>query len=420
MSITSALYASISGLQAMSKNMQVISNDIANVNTVGYKSSRSEFADLLSMSINTPGGSSQLGRGVRLESVQTILTQGSFESTSVETDCAINGTGWFVVSDGTADYYTRAGAFTIDSDGYLVNSSGLYVQGYTYDSTGTTLSSAMGNIALTSSTSPANPTTTITADVNLDSDSEVLSATGFDITDADATSNFSTTVTLYDSLGAEHTATVYFTKTADNEWSYNVAVDGGDLAGGTSGTAQVCETGTLSFNSDGTLASQTTTSSTGYSFTNGATASQAVTFDFSGSTQTSSDSAATSITQDGYASGTLTAIDIDTSGNIVGTFSNGVTRNVAALTVASFASEAGLDSVGSNLYISTPDSGEAVYGTADTGSLGTVASCTLELSNVDLTEELTEMITTQRAYQSDAKVVTTGDEMLQTVIEMKR
>ena len=437
MSIVSALYAGASGVQAMSKSMQVISNNIANVNTVGFKGSRAEFADLLSQAINTPAGKKQVGRGVRVEAVQGLFHQGSFESTSVVTDVALNGGGYFVVTSGDETFYTRAGTFSINKDGDLVNSIGMNVNGYLYDASGLP-TGVRGNINLSSQTADPNPTgdgiaegTGVTMNVNLDSEAVLNDPpVPFSLSDPSGTSEFSTSFTVYDSLGAGHTCIVYFTKTGEvgdpagstaNTWEWNAVVDGSEIVGGTAGDPEPVGSGTLEFDTNGVLLTSMSPPPTlTASFIGGADPSQVVGLDFDSSTQLASASVTNALTQDGYGPGALQAIDIDREGVITGVFSNGRARPLAALTVASFANENGLFRVGNSLFTESVESGQAVYAQANTGNNGTVAASTLELSNVDLSNEFITMITHQRGFQANTKIITAGDEMLETVINMKR
>lgn len=422
MSIISALYAGVSGMSALSKSIQVIGNNIANVNTVGFKGSRAEFADLLSQSINTPSGKKQVGRGVRLEAVQGLFHQGSFESTPVVTDVALNGSGFFVLTQGANRYYTRAGQFRIDSLGYLTNAIGMNVEGYLYDASGQP-TGTRGPISLSGMMAPPNPTGTgaqegtgVSLAMNLSSSAEVKA---FSPADPAGTSNFSSSVTVYDSLGNGHTTMLYFNKTADNAWEWRAMVDGAEIAGGTPGTPVQCASGTMGFDTNGRLISSAT-SANSFSFTGGASANQEIGFDFGSTTQFDGPSVVNSLTQDGYAAGSLQSIDIDQDGIITGVFTNGRTRPLAQFAIASFPAETELLRVGNSLFVESYNSGQAIYGAANTGTNGAVAAATLELSNVDLSTEFIGLITNQRGFQANSKVITAGDEMLETVINLIR
>lgn len=448
MSVFSALYTGASGVNAMGKSLQVIGNNIANINTVGFKASRAEFADLLSQAINTPSGKKQVGRGVRVESVQGIFNQGSFESTSVVTDVAINGSGYFVVSTGSNDetFFTRAGQFRIDSEGALTNSLGMYVQGTTFDNAGNPLDGAAGNINLSSVTAPPNPTgdgvmegTGVFTNINLSAQSEVVEG-GWDPDDPNGTSNFTSTMVVYDSVGVPHTVINYYNRISrandpvdppdpldptavyeTSDWEWHSAVDGGEVLGEVAGDFPIeVGSGVLSFDTNGLLISPAEATIV-ISFKGGATKNQAIGIDFTGTTQVGTDpSVVNALTQDGYGSGSLQAIDISTEGVITGVFSNGVARDLAQFTIASFPAEHELFRVGNSLFIETPESGQAVLAPANSGTNGTIAASTVELSNVDLTEQFVSLITTQRAFQASTKVISTGDEMLETVLALKR
>jgi len=429
MSIISALYAGASGLAALSKSIQVVGNNIANISTVGFKGSRAEFADLLSQSLNTPAGKKQVGRGVRVEAVQGLFHQGSFESTPVVTDVAMNGSGYFVLRDSaiapTETFFTRAGQFRVDRDGYLVNALGMVVDGYLFDRAGLPTGNR-GAINLSSTTAAPNRTgdgtvagTGILINLNLDA-RQTVPVLPFDVNDPSGTSNFSSSVTVYDSLGAPHTVILYFNKTADNAWDWHGLVDGGEIVGGTAGTFEQEASGSLTFDTNGALLTATTAPGSLFDFTGGAALGQIIGFDFNGTSQVATASVVNSLTQDGYGPGALQAIDIDREGIITGVFSNGRARPLAQLTIASFPAEANLLRVGNNLFSESVESGQAIYSVANAGTNGTVAASTLELSNVDLSTEFIRLITDERAFQANTKIITAGDQMLETVINMKR
>lgn len=434
MSIVSTMYTGASGLQTLSSAIEVISNNIANINTIGFKGSRAEFADLISQSFSG-GGGSQIGRGVSLDAVSGSFSQGSFQNTSIGTDLAISGDGFFIVSDGVADYYTRAGDFRLNENGLLVNPDGLFVQGYQYDADGNNLGS-VGTINLSNiSSAPKATGDGTTADsgvyiaANLDSGAEILGA--FDLTNPIDTSNFSTTISVYDSLGNDHSITIYFRKSADNSWEWHAAADGGEITGGTPGVLEEGASGTITFTENGELDTEITTASD-WDFAGGAAPNQSIGFDFGdsittdsgtglgGTTQFAGSSVVNYQTQDGYETGTLQAIQIDTEGVISGIFSNGRTRDIAQISLATFQNNNGLYRVGSNMFISTSQSGIAAISPPGTGSAGSIASSTLELSNVDLTNEFVNLITTQRGFQAASRVITTSDVLLNEVVNLGR
>lgn len=437
MSLVSSMYTGASGLQTLSTSIEVISNNISNVNTVGFKAGRAEFQDLLSQSL----GDSQVGRGVTLDAISSTFAQGSFQNTSISTDLAISGEGFFILSDGISEYYSRAGEFRFNAEGTLVNPNGLLVQGYQYDNNGNNLG-VVGEINFANLSSTPKMTETITVGQNLD-------ATGdtnvFDAADPVNTSNFSTTVTVYDSLGSSHTVTVYYNKTGDNTWEWNATVDPDEVT-----TALVDPddlvieggSGTLIFNEDGSLQNTEAIPPTGatvapsatFDFAGGATANQTIAFNFGtptladlsggtgldGTTQFASDSVINFQSQDGYPTGNLQGLEIDQDGVVTGIFSNGRSREIAQIAIATFTNNNGLKKSGGNLYLSTIASGDATVTQPNTGAAGAISSNTLELSNVDLTNEFVNMITTQRGFQASSRVISTSDEMLNEIVNLGR
>ncbi len=264
MSLISSLYTGATGLEANSTDLSVIGDNIANANTIGFKESRAAFQDAMSQQMLGAGtASSQMGLGVSLESIQKILTQGAISNTGVATDLAIDGNGFFVVSGAhngmDGQFYTRAGQFTIDNTGTVVNLEGLHVQGYTANAAGV-LGTTPGDLVLGNASWPASPSTTISAVGNLDANA-TAPVVPFDPLNAAATSNTSTSVTAYDSLGTAHQVDVFFVKTAAGAWDWHALTDGGGLTGGTAGTPTEIATGTLTFDTTGKLTAQTTATS---------------------------------------------------------------------------------------------------------------------------------------------------------------
>lgn len=421
MGLSSTLYSGVSGLQANSTAMSVTGNNISNSNTVGFKSSSTIFSDVLSASVATSSGTGQVGRGSGVSTVRTDFSQGSFQTTSSATDLAIEGESFFMVSAAGSEEvsYTRNGAFSFDSDGYLVNAEGYRVQGQSYNDAGEPSNGDPEDIFVDLDTQiSAHATETIGLSTNLDASEEITGP--FDSTDPTATSNYSTSTTIYDALGASHVVTTYFTKTADQQWDWNTAVDGVELNGGTAGELNIIAGGTLEFDDSGELASGITGSSTAgiLDWANGADASQLIRFEFD-TTQFSSDSVVFSQDQDGYTSGDVIDVSIDNDGVVSATYSNGETMDVAVLTLASFANASGLVKEGGSLYSAGSMSGEPRIGTAG-AAMGSIYTNALELSTVDLSQEFVDMITIQNGYSASSKVITTVDEMLQEVINLKR
>jgi len=424
------MYTGVSGLRAEGEALGVVGDNIANVNTVGYKRQRAIFQDVLGHSILAGTASAMPGSGVRVGDVQQMFTQGSLANTGVSTDVALNGDGFLVVAgtvDGiTGNFYTRAGQFTIDNQGYLVNSDNMKVQGYAANPD-LTLQAAVTSLKVPTSSLAPRQTQEISITANLDSGA--LPST-FDI-NSPANSQAKTSITVFDSLGESRTLDVYFVKTADNAWEYHVLADGAELAGGTPGTFTEVGTGTLTFDTNGALLDAQTPDLT-IDFAGGATPGQVITMDFgddiandgatglAGTTQFAAASAVSSQSQDGYASGEFSGVAIDGVGLVQGLYTNGQKIAIGQLAVAKFRSNDGLGRAGSGLWIETRDSGTAALGAASTGGRASVSSGALEQSNVDLAEEFVGLIQHQRSYSANSKTITTADEMLQELINIKR
>jgi flagellar hook protein FlgE len=420
MSITSSFYSGLSGLDTHGTAMQVIGDNIANVQTTGFKNSSVHFEDVLGASLSGVSGGNQTGAGAKVSTVDGNFLQGSLETTNAITDVAINGGGFFIVEDSSNDevFYTRAGHFIIDNQGYYVNTQGYRVQGYLYDSQGMSLIETLSDIQINQNSMIAPQVTgDIDMVVNLDA-SEAASV--WDINNPSTTSHFSTGLTVIDSLGQSHPIQVYFTKTAGQTWQWNAVIDGGDVQGGTPGVLQPYGSGTINFD----ISAQMTTAMpmnfyTGaITFANGITP-PSTTIDFTDTTQYGAASIIQVLNQDGYAAGTVSEVSIDEGGNLVANFTNGTQRNIARLALASFSNINGLERKGSTLYRATSDSGDPLYNSPGTGGMGNISASTLEESNVDLAGEFIKMIIIQRGYQANTKVITTIDEMLAQLINIR-
>jgi flagellar hook protein FlgE len=397
--MSGSFYTAITGLNAFTEQLSVISNNIANSETSAYKAGSVSFAEVLS-------SATSVGNGTSVQTAATSWTQGSISSTGSTTDLAITGDGFFVVTDASgATYYSRDGEFQYDADKNLVTSSGYNIQGFAINDDGS-LGSITDIDLSTEQTMAATATASITTTLNLNS----AASTG---------DTFSAAVTTYDSLGDEVPLTITFTKSAtDNTWTWAASIDSG------SGTV-TSGSGTLTFNTDGALLSGTDPIIT-LNLTNGATATQAITWDIYGAsgitdgdvTQDASSSVLSNKTQDGAASGTLQSTSIDSAGVITGTYSNGQTKGLYQIALADFSNYDGLSQIGDSLYQATATSGMANIGVAGTSQFGSLTSGSLETSNVDMATQLTDMIVAQRAYEACAKVITTQSEMLQTTIKM--
>lgn len=414
--------------------MSVVSDNIANVNTVGYKGSRATFRDQLNASTAGGFGNARMaaGSGARLADVEQMWSQGALLTTDAPTDLAISGEGFFVVqgeaNGAPGTYFSRAGQFKVSTEGYMENSEGLRVQGYTVAADGT-VNGQLSDMHVDPGTLPASATTAITISANVDANSSVIAAP-FDVNDPGNTSNFSTNITVYDSLGNDHETTVYFRKTAANTWDWHALVDGGEITGGTAGTPVQGANGSLSFTTNGELNTETTAASS-WDFL-GATPGQAITFDFGtsittdggtgldGSTQFGTPSTTNALSQDVFASGTVAALNITQDGVINGVFTNGQARELGVIALADFTNQDGLQRMGDALWASTTDSGDPLMGGAATGGRGAVISGALEQSNVDIGREFVTMIAFQRGFSASSKIVRTADQMYQELLSVKR
>jgi flagellar hook protein FlgE len=485
MALSSALYSGTSGLTAMGDTMQIIGDNIANVNTIGFKSSQAEFQDLLSQSMSTMNGTTQIGSGSGVGNVSASFEQGSFITTGSATDLAIGGSGFFILREenGTTEYYTRAGNFSFDKDGNMVNPSGHVVQGWSLDpETGSDIGS-IGDITLNSFTSQPSQSTNIQIIANLDSTAEDNSVSTTDGTlvagwNGDGTQSppipesvyeYQTTVQVYDSLGSTHDITLYFDKgapAADGSPTYEYIVTcnpSEDKRSGTVGTedAGLLGYGSITFeagsgaisniemtrvNDDGSTTDLSTDpADADYGLENGLFTfepnflgednAMSVSLDFGSTFNTTTDKwgnnalsttmyAVSSNTvfkdSDGYGAGDLQSITVDEKGVISGNYSNGEIIPLYRIALADFQNEDGLVKEGGNLFSASLASGGAITNRPGSNGLGTLASGSLEQSNVDIAAEFVQMITTQRGFQANSKIITTVDTMLSEIINLKR
>lgn len=422
MSLISSLYIGQNGLSSSSLELGVIGDNIANAGTIGFKAGRASFAELVGE--NLVGGGGELGLGTRMVAVQKILTQGALTTTGLSTDLAISGPGMFVVRTPDGLAYTRNGQFTLDQSGFLVDLQGNRVQGFPADATGN-VSGGIADLQPGQATAPPKATTTITIKANLDATTVVdPAAPPFDPANPDDTSDFSTTTQVFDSLGTAHEVTTYYRKTADGEWEYHALTDGGGIEGGVAGVDVEIAAGNLSFDTDGNLTANNP--SLDNFFPKGATGPQALTFNFGalgtrdGVTQFGDPSANNFVGQDGFSAGDLASVSVDSSGNVVGTFTNGQTRSLGQVGLADFPAPDQLQRAGNNLYLQSGTSGEPNIGAPETGGRGALFAGTLEQSNVDVATELVRMIVVQRGFQANSKTVSTADSLLQELIQLKR
>lgn len=435
MSLYGALQIGVSGLDANSLALSIASSNIANVNTVGYKTSNTNFSTVLS---STVGSGDVSNAGVLATASQNLTKQGTIGTGSSPTDLAISGNGFFVVSQtpgasGAAQSYTRAGDFTPDQDGELVNSAGNYLMGWPLDSSGNvpTNRTDMTAVNVSKLSGKAEATTTMTLQANLQSSTAaVASYTPGDMTSGTVTPAFQRTINVYDSQGGSQPLEVSYVKTAANTWSYEVTYQGN--ASNITGTNPIAQ-GTMAFNSDGTLNTADTSSATPtgsinvtipWDSTTSGLNPQSIQVNMgtvgssNGVTQFDSASTLTSSTVDGSLFGSLSGVTVDSSGYVTANFSNGLSQKIYKLPIATFANPDGLTAISGNAYQSSNNSGIATINEAGTGGAGAIQSSALEGSTVDLATEFTNLITTQRAYQASTRIVTTASEMLDQLLQM--
>lgn len=401
----------LSGLNAASKTLEVIGNNVSNANTVGFKQSRAEFADVYANSL-TGGGASQIGIGTNLANVSQQYTQGNITSTSNTLDIAINGGGFFRMSNNGAVTYSRNGQFQMDKFGYIVDAENKRLTGYTADANGVLSTGAPSEININTADLQPSASTEYKGVVNLDSRKTALPAAGFDPSDPTTYHN-STAVTVFDSLGNEHTVQNFFVKTAPGTWSVFTTADG------ISTPALPASTATMTFSGTGvapTIVPATPT--VNFAPTTGANA-VALTMDFAGSTQFGSNFSINSLSQDGFTSGRLASFNTGKDGTIAGRYTNGQSKTLGQVVLANFVNPNGLQSLGGNAWVESADSGVPLIGTPNTGSMGVLQSSAVEDSNVDLTAELVNMITAQRVYQANAQTIKTQDQVLQTLVNLR-
>jgi flagellar hook protein FlgE len=397
----------LSGLNAAAQNLNVIGNNVANSSTVGFKQSEAQFADVYANSLTGAGGAS-VGIGVKVAQVAQQFTQGNITATNNPLDIAINGGGFFRMDNNGAATYQRNGQFQLDSNGFIVNSSGDKLTGYMANASGVLSSGAPSPLSINTSDLAPNVSSKVNAVLNLDSTSALPATTPFNLNDP-TTFNSSTAVSVYDSLGNSHTLQSYYVKTAANTWDVYASTDGG-----ATGPA----VGTLNFNSSGALTTAMPFT-VPVAVTSGAATPFNVAVDFTGTTQFGSAFSVNTLNQDGYASGHLSGFNVAASGIITGRYTNGQSAVLGQVVLANFANPNGLQPLGNNQWAETADSGTPLVGTPSSGGLGVLQSSAVEDSNVDLTAELVNMITAQRVYQANAQTIKTEDQVMQTLVNLR-
>jgi len=399
----------LSGLNAASADLRVTANNIANSSTTGFKQSRAEFADVFATAYSGISRTA-IGSGVRLAAVTQQFTQGNIDFTGNNLDMALSGKGFFVLDDNGTRSFTRDGAFQVDRDGYVVSATGRRLLSYPVQDpvAGTFNRGSLEALRLTTTEAAPQATGLVEAVFNLRSDAADLSATTFDPADP-ATYGFTTSMTLYDSLGRSHIGSLYFRNVGSLSWESHLTVDGTAVGG-----AQA-----MTFDANGQLTAPTAPISFGsYAPTNGA-APMDVSFDFTRATQYGSTDSIASLQQDGFASGRLTGVDISAEGIVLARYTNGQSQPLGLVAIASFANPQGLQPLGENAWAESYAAGDPVLGAAAEGDFGSIQSGGLESSNVDLAQQLVNLITAQRNFQANAQVISTADDVTQTIINIR-
>ncbi len=426
MSILSSFNTGISGLHAAGQSMSVIGDNIANAGTFGFKSSRAEFQDMIASSLKGIEGGDQIGSGTRLAHVTPQWVQGSISRTSNITDLALNGNGFFMVDAPFGKGYTRDGSFHFDKEGHMVTGDGYKVNGYMPDDKGK-ITNQLAPIKLGNTTIPATATSSVNFSMNLDTRENVMQ---FDPNRPEKTSNFNNSITVYDNVGTAHLVTMYFNKTADGQWDYHAMVDGAEAQGGQPGKMVEMASGSLKFNQKGVLEEEVEKNNS-FNFNKGAAQGQKIAFDFGksvkeggtgleASTQFGSKSTVARHTQDGSSAATLASMSFNDDGVLTAVYDNGVQRDIGQIAIAKFEDNEGLFKTGKNLFKETRRSGQAALGKPGADGRGEVVSKSIELSNVDVANEFISMMAAQRNFQANTRTLTTSDQMLQEVLNIKR
>jgi flagellar hook protein FlgE len=427
MGILSSLYTGVSGMVAQGEALGVVGDNIANANTIGFKASRAEFQDILAKDLKGILGGNQIGRGVKIGAVNPIISQGNVDSTDKSTDLAISGEGYFVVKGSDGQSFTRDGSFHFDREGYLVSNDNQRVQGFQADEKGNILNKTDA-IKFPRALIPAKATTEVTLDLNLDSRMEPTKT--FDPKNPYDTSHFTSGVEIYDSQGTKHLVTLFFNKTANSTWEYRGLVDGKEVTDGTAGELAEVVKGTLKFTQDGKLESQEITESN-MNFAGGAQPNQQIKIDFGdpiaeggkgidGTKQYGKESDLITWRQDGASAGTITNLSFSDEGVLTAVYSNGQVRDLAQIALAKFENPEAMFKVGNNRLKESRDSGTPAVGQPNRSGRGKLFAKSLERSTVDLAAEFVNLIQNQRGFQANAKTITTTDQLLEEVIQLKR
>jgi len=400
----------LSGLNAAQADLKVTGNNIANASTTGFKKARTEFADVYAVAFE---GISSIatGNGVSVSSVTQNFSQGNIDFTERNLDIAVSGQGFFVLNDASGQSYSRAGAFNIDRNGNVVNQQGQRLQIFPAVSGGGFNTGTLSDLTLSTTDGPPQATTSITATVNLSASDSVPATTPFDPNDPTSFNNSTSTV-IYDSLGTAHSATMYYVKSSvANQWDVYQYVDGNVVGSG--GTSPI----SVNFNQDGTINGPTSITYDSVPSGTGALPLQ-FSVSYADSTQFGSPFSVNALSQNGYATGRLSGIDIDDEGVVFARYTNGQSSALGKVALANFPNVGGMRQLGDTTWAQTFESGDVILGEANTASFGLVQSGALEASNVDIAASLVNLITAQRNFQANAQVISAADTVTQTIINI--
>jgi flagellar hook protein FlgE len=428
MGVLSSMFTGVSGLQAQGEALGVVADNIANANTTGFKASRAEFEDQISKNLKGILGGNQIGRGVKVGAVNPVLLQGNVDSTENATDLAISGDGYFTARGSDGQSFTRDGSLHFDKDGYLVTNDNQRIQGFKAGEDGK-MTSKVEDIHLPKAITPARATKKIDLSLNLDSRMEI--GVPFNAEKANETSNYSTGIEMYDSQGNKHLLTMFFNKTADRTWEWHGMCDGKEVTGGKEGKMSEVATGKVTFTVDGKLDTQQV-NKTNFTFAGGALPNQKIDISFGdaittnkgkglmGSVQYGKESDLLAWKQDGAAAGTITNMSFSDVGVLSALYSNGEAKDLAQVVIAKFDAPERLYKVGNNRFKESHDGGTPAIGQPGMGGRGKLYAKSLERSTVDLAMEFVNLIQNQRGFQANAKTISTSDELLGEIIQLKR
>lgn len=426
MGILTSFNVGVSGLNAAGGGMSVIADNIANAATIGFKSSRAEFQDILATSLKGIDGGDQIGSGTKLATIKPLFTQGGLQRTENVTDLAMNGGGFFVVDAPFGKGVTRDGSFQFDKDGYLTTNDGYRVMGFKANEIGE-ITNAVDQVKLGGVVIPAKATSKVSVQMNLDSRALVKE---FSLENPEKTSNFNSSIVLYDNVGTARMVTVYFNKQENNKWQYHAVISGEDAADGDPNKLYEMAKGQLVYSDKGILQEEIEQENS-FNFNKGAAPGQKITMDFGqslkeggngldASTQFGSENAVSRHSQDGASAASLASLSFNDKGILTAVYNNGEIRDLFQIGVAKFENPEGLFKVGKNLFKETRRSGQGVVGKPREGGRGEVLSKSIEQSNVDIAQEFVNLMTAQRNFTANTRSVTTADQMLQDILNLKR